>query len=135
MTDQGKGLALAGLALLGTLPIGVAQAFQVRSGDWTTSLDTTLSYGVSYRMEDQDNKLIARALAGSPRLLLADEPTGNLDSKSAAEVFELFRKFNREFGCAVLLVTHDPRLSEQCDRTVSLLDGRIESDTVHDPRA
>ena len=47
---------------------------------------------------------------------------------SAAEVFELFRTFNREFGCAVLLVTHDPRLSEQCDRTITLVDGRIESD-------
>ena len=69
---------------------------------------------------------VARALVTRPALLLADEPTGNLDSKSAAEVFQLFRRFNREFGCAVLLVTHDPRLSEQCDRT--LVDGRIESD-------
>ena len=73
---------------------------------------------------------MARALITQPALLLADEPTGNLDSKSAAEVFELFRKFNREFGCAVLLVTHDTRLSEQCDRTVSLVDGRIDSDTA-----
>jgi len=48
---------------------------------------------------------------------------GNLDSKSAAEVLQLFRKFNREFGCAVLLVTHDPRLSERCDRTVTRVDG------------
>ncbi|GAB2667218.1 ABC transporter ATP-binding protein [Arenimonas aestuarii] len=80
----------------------------------------------------QQRVAVARALVTQPALLLADEPTGNLDSKSATEVFELFRKFNREFGCAVLLVTHDPRLSEQCDRTVSLLDGRIESDVVHD---
>ena len=50
MAHQGRGLAVAGLALLGTLPLGLAQAFQVRSGDWTTSLDTTVSYGVSYRM-------------------------------------------------------------------------------------
>ncbi|WP_339824988.1 ABC transporter ATP-binding protein [uncultured Arenimonas sp.] len=81
----------------------------------------------------QQRVAVARALVTRPALLLADEPTGNLDSKSAAEVFELFRKFNREFGCAVLLVTHDPRLSEQCDRTVSLLDGCIESDVVHAP--
>ncbi|MFZ1546713.1 MAG: ABC transporter ATP-binding protein, partial [Candidatus Nitrotoga sp.] len=59
---------------------------------------------------------------------LADEPTGNLDSKSATEVFQLFRNFNREFGCAVLLVTHDLRMSEQCDRTITLVDGNIESD-------
>ena len=77
----------------------------------------------------QQRVAVARALIGRPALLLADEPTGNLDSGSASEVFELFRKFNREFGCAVLLVTHDPRLSERCDRTVTLVDGRIASDT------
>ena len=76
----------------------------------------------------QQRVAVARALVTRPALLLADEPTGNLDSKSAAEVFELFRRFNREFGCAVLLVTHDPRLSEQCDRTVTLVDGRIACD-------
>lgn len=78
----------------------------------------------------QQRVAVARALVTQPALLLADEPTGNLDSKSAGEVFELFRKFNREFGCAVLLVTHDPRLSEQCDRTVTLVDGTIESDVL-----
>jgi len=46
-------------------------------------------------------------------------------------VFALFRKFNREFGCAVLLVTHDPRLSAQCDRTVTLVDGSIQSDKAN----
>ena len=76
----------------------------------------------------QQRVAVARALVTHPALLLADEPTGNLDSKSAAEVFQLFRTFNREFGCAVLLVTHDARLSAQCDRTITLLDGRIESD-------
>lgn len=76
----------------------------------------------------QQRVAVARALIARPALLLADEPTGNLDSKSAAEVFELCRKFNRDFGCAVLLVTHDPRLSEQCDRTLTLADGNIESD-------
>ncbi|MBY4596952.1 ABC transporter ATP-binding protein [Ottowia caeni] len=80
----------------------------------------------------QQRVAVARALVTRPALLLADEPTGNLDSKSAAEVFELFRKFNREFGCAVLLVTHDPRMSEQCDRTITLVDGHIESDTALD---
>jgi lipoprotein-releasing system ATP-binding protein len=78
----------------------------------------------------QQRVAVARALVTRPALLLADEPTGNLDSKSAAEVFQLLRKFNREFGCAVLLVTHDPRMSGQCDRTVTLVDGNIESDTA-----
>lgn len=76
----------------------------------------------------QQRVAVARALVTHPALLLADEPTGNLDSKSAAEVFQLFRTFNREFGCAVLLVTHDARLSAQCDRTINLVDGKIESD-------
>ena len=76
----------------------------------------------------QQRVAVARALITRPALLLVDEPTGNLDSKSAAEVFQLFRQFNREFGCAVLLVTHDLRLSDQCDRVISLADGYIEID-------
>lgn len=79
----------------------------------------------------QQRVAVARALINRPSLLLADEPTGNLDSKSAAEVFQLFREFNQQFGCAVLLVTHDPRLSEQCDRTIAMADGHIESDDRH----
>jgi lipoprotein-releasing system ATP-binding protein len=80
----------------------------------------------------QQRVAIARALVTEPSLLLADEPTGNLDTRTAAEVFELLRRFSREVSCAVLLVTHDPSLSESCDRTIDLVDGRIVSDT---PRA
>jgi lipoprotein-releasing system ATP-binding protein len=76
----------------------------------------------------QQRVAIARALVTRPALLLADEPTGNLDTRSAADVFELFRRFNREFGCAVLVVTHDPRLSGICDRTIELVDGLVVSD-------
>ena len=76
----------------------------------------------------QQRVAIARALVTKPALLLADEPTGNLDTKTAGEVFELLRRFNEEFGCAVLVVTHDPRLSDTCDRTVTLVDGCIVSD-------
>jgi lipoprotein-releasing system ATP-binding protein len=79
----------------------------------------------------QQRVAIARALITKPALLLADEPTGNLDTRTAAEIFELFRRFNREFGCAVLLVTHDPRLSVACDRTINLVDGLIVSDTLN----
>jgi len=77
----------------------------------------------------QQRVAIARALVTRPALLLADEPTGNLDTRTAADVFGLFRRFNSEFGCAVLLVTHDPRLADTCDRTITLVDGRIESIT------
>ena len=80
----------------------------------------------------QQRVAIARALITEPALLLADEPTGNLDTVTAADVFELFRKINRERNCAVLLVTHDPQLSASCDRTINLVDGRIESDSLND---
>lgn len=79
----------------------------------------------------QQRVAIARALVTEPALLLADEPTGNLDTHTAAEIFELFRKFNLEFGCAVLLVTHDPRLSTACDRTINLVDGQIVADEMN----
>ena len=77
----------------------------------------------------QQRVAVARALITRPALLLADEPTGNLDSHSAGEVFTLFRRFNSEFGCAVLLVTHDPRLAAQCDRQITLADGCIVDDS------
>lgn len=79
----------------------------------------------------QQRVAIARALITEPALLLADEPTGNLDTQTAAEMFELFRKVHRERDCAVLLVTHDPRLSATCDRTINLVDGRIQSDSAN----
>ena len=80
----------------------------------------------------QQRVAIARALITDPALLLADEPTGNLDTVTAGEVFELFRRVNRERDCAVLLVTHDPRLSASCDRTINLVDGLIESDSMNE---
>jgi len=73
----------------------------------------------------QQRVAIARALVTHPALLLADEPTGNLDTRTAENVFELFRRFNAQFGCAVLVVTHDPRLAAGCPRTIELVDGRI----------
>jgi lipoprotein-releasing system ATP-binding protein len=76
----------------------------------------------------QQRVAIARALMTNPALLLADEPTGNLDTRTADEVFELFRRFNRERGLTVLVVTHDPRLADRCDREINLVDGRIVSD-------
>ncbi|MDF2446128.1 MAG: ABC-type antimicrobial peptide transport system, ATPase component [Moraxellaceae bacterium] len=76
----------------------------------------------------QQRVAIARALVTRPALLLADEPTGNLDTKTAESVFELFGRLNRDFGCAVLVVTHDPRLAARCARTITLVDGSIVSD-------
>lgn len=79
----------------------------------------------------QQRVAIARALATRPALLLADEPTGNLDTQTAASIFEMLRRFHKDFSCAVLIVTHDPRLSETCDRTITLVDGHIIKDHRH----
>ncbi|KTG18806.1 ABC transporter ATP-binding protein [Haloferax profundi] len=69
---------------------------------------------------------IARALVNEPRILLADEPTGNLDRKTGRSVLDLFDEIRREDDVAVIAVTHDPQLGEYADRTVQLVDGRIQ---------
>jgi lipoprotein-releasing system ATP-binding protein len=74
----------------------------------------------------QQRVAIARALAMSPDLVLADEPTGNLDTKSADNVFELMREVNRESGATFLMVTHNLDLAKRCDRIINVVDGRIE---------
>jgi lipoprotein-releasing system ATP-binding protein len=73
----------------------------------------------------QQRVAIARALMHDPPLVLADEPTGNLDTASSNAVFELMRRFNRESGTAFLIVTHDPRIADRCDRVIELVDGRL----------
>ena len=78
----------------------------------------------------QQRAAIGRALFTAPQIILADEPTGNLDSKNSAEILELFRKSNREMKQTILLVTHDESIAEQCDRIITLHDGRIRSDEI-----
>jgi len=79
----------------------------------------------------QQRVAIARALVTRPPLLLADEPTGNLDTRTAQSVFELFHRINAQFGCAVLVVTHDPRLAADCARTIQLVDGLVVRDEAN----
>ena len=76
----------------------------------------------------QQRVAIARALVLEPPLVLADEPTGNLDTQSANEVFTVMRRMHAALGVSFLLVTHDPRLAARCDRVIELIDGRIERD-------
>ncbi|MEV6302473.1 ABC transporter ATP-binding protein [Actinoplanes sp. NPDC051861] len=78
----------------------------------------------------QQRVAIAVALANQPRVLLADEPTGELDTTTSAQVFEALRHVNREFGVTVVVVTHDPEVSGQVERTVAIRDGRTSSEVL-----
>lgn len=72
---------------------------------------------------------IARALVGTPRLLLADEPTGSLDSGTAAEVMALFGALNQDLGVTIVMITHDRHLAGLCRRRIEMLDGRVVADS------
>jgi lipoprotein-releasing system ATP-binding protein len=94
--------------------VGLTEKAKVRASD--------LSGGQQQRVA------IARALSSNPPLVLADEPTGNLDTQSSDACFQLLREFNREQGTAFLIVTHDERLAARCDRVIEIVDGLICSD-------
>ena len=79
----------------------------------------------------QQRVAIARALANKPKFLLLDEPTGNVDSKTAAEVIALIHKLNKENNVSIIMVTHDQKLAREARRTVQMVDGEIESDMVN----
>ena len=94
--------------------------------------------GMAHRMKhypaqlsggQQQRVAVARALGGQPSILLADEPTGNLDSKNSEAVMDLLKEFHRE-GATICMVTHDPRYAVVADRTIHLIDGRIVQETM-----
>lgn len=95
--------------------------------------------GISERLSHLPNQLsggqqqrvsIGRALVNNPAIVLADEPTGNLDSKNSAEIVELLKHFNRENHQTLIVITHDERIALQADRIISIEDGRISRDEV-----
>jgi putative ABC transport system ATP-binding protein len=97
--------------------------------------------GLGNRLNNRPNELsggqkqrvaIARALVNNPAILLADEPTGALDSRTGHEIMALFRQLNREQGITVVVVTHDAEVGKQMDRIVSLRDGQLNMDALHE---
>lgn len=95
--------------------------------------------GLADRMDHEPSRLsggqqqrvaIARALVNSPRILFADEPTGNLDTKMSDEILGIFREINEKEGVTIVLVTHEPDVANSARRIVKLVDGEIASDTV-----
>jgi len=108
-----------------------------RSQRRSRALEMLASLGLSDRALHRPNQLsggqlqrvaIARALVNSPGLLLADEPTGNLDSQTSREIMDLFRRLNAERGLTLVVITHERNIAECASRIIELRDGRVESD-------
>lgn len=123
------------------LPMEMIDMSESEAKDRATELLTAL--GLGERLNHKPNELsggqqqrvaIARALANDPEVILADEPTGNLDSKTGKFVMEFLEKMNKKEGKTIVLITHDIELIGYAKRTVKLFDGRIENEVKHKRR-
>ena len=115
---------------------GVFSWLKVRVAARRRAMDLLEQFGLGERLHHKPRQLsggemqrvaIARALVGSPRLLLADEPTGNLDAETGAGILDVLCGLNRSEGLSIVLVTHDPLIARRADRIVRLAAGRVET--------
>lgn len=96
---------------------------QVGLHGYANQLPQNMSGGQQQRVS------IARAIIGHPHFLIADEPTGALDTATSQEIMNLFKRLNRDEGTTIIMVTHDPHVADQCERVVKIIDGRVVSDS------
>ena len=117
---------------------GVRQAeARERATDWLrkVGLEERLDHRPDQLSGGQQQRVaVARALVANPALILADEPTGNLDTRSSEEITALLRQVANEWGRAVIIVTHDPRIAAHADRIIFLKDGAIVDQTILEPK-
>ena len=112
---------------------------KVRRSEWAAhTMSAIEEVGLAHRLHHEPSQLsggerqrvaIARALVNSPKVIFADEPTGNLDSKSGHQILQIIQRLNQDHGHTVILITHDTQIAEYSRRIIRFLDGRIESDT------
>lgn len=104
--------------------------------------DTASTLGLDHRLNHLPNQLsggqqqrvsIGRALISNPAIILADEPTGNLDSKNSGEIMELLKMFNKTYNQTLIVITHDERIALQADRVIEINDGKVAKDEVIRP--
>lgn len=125
---------LAYMSALGNVELGLKYA---RKNDYTSASEALAKVGLSDRAKHRPAELsggerqrvaIARALVKNPPLILADEPTGNLDSRSGEEIMKIIDNLNKENGITMIIVTHDPRIADYCRRVINIMDGKVLKD-------
>jgi len=122
------------------IPISIEKNGKVTERDKQKAMELIGLVGLSEKMNvisdsisggQQQRTAIARALMNEPDIILADEPTGNLDSDTSRSIYKLFCKINRDLGTTFIIVTHDDRIAAQTDRIIEIKDGRIITDKVN----